>query len=142
MIMEWTQIWTQIWPQIILALAAGGIGAGLINAFSKWRASKAEIEANEPHDYAKSYQILQQTVEGLSKSLAEERRYRRQDRKRLDEMSIKLKSVQEDAATYSRALQNVEKQNLKLSREYKELKREHENLQAQYRALKKSVNNN
>ena len=132
--MEWTLIY-----QVIIALAAGGIGAKLVDAFSKWRASKAEIEANEvavevsePHDYAKSYQVLQQTVAGLAKSLAEEQQARRRDSKRLkdtiSELECKMVSVQEDAAIYAQALQDLETQHEILKKEHADLKKKYDKL--------------
>ena len=140
---------TTAWQLFISLGVFTALGVSLVNAYSRRQANKAA----EPHEYAKSYQVVVQTRNNLAKALEEEQRQNKLNQeelnKKLDEISVELSgvsaelvSVQEDAATYSRTLQIVQKQNMKLSREYKELKREHENLQAQYRALKKSVNNN
>ena len=108
------------WQWFISLGVFTALGVSLVNAYSKWKAS----EADEPHDYAKSYQSLQQTIDGLSESLKDERQCRRQDSERLDAVLIKLKSVQYDARIYQKELKNMEARldktnnQLSISKEY------------------------
>ena len=98
--MEFATIW-----QVILSLGVfTALGVSLVNAYSRWKAS----EAAEPHDYAKSYQVVVQTRNNLAKALEEERQCRQVDMGKLNDALIQLKSVQHDMRVYSRELKNLE----------------------------------
>ena len=101
---------TTAWQVFISLGVFTALGVSLINAYARRQASKA----SEPHEYAKSYQILQQTVSGLSGSLAEERQCRRDERKRLDKVLAEMSSMKHDNRVYVKELHSqgmiVEKQ--------------------------------
>ena len=116
------------WQWFISLGVFTALGVSLVNAYSRWKTS----EANEPHEYAKSYQAMQQTINGLVKSLKEEQQARRRDSKRLkdtiSELECKMASVQEDAAIYAQALQDLETQHEILKKEHADLKKKYDKL--------------
>ena len=135
---------TTAWQLFISLGVFTALGVSLVNAFGRWRASKAA----EPHDYAKSYQVVVQTRDNLAKSLKEEQRQNKLNQegfnKKLDElsakladMSVKMASVQHDARVYARELKNLEIQHEELKKEHEELKKKYAKLQAAYDARPK-----
>ena len=119
---------TTAWQWFISLGVFTALAVSLVNAYSRRQASKAD----EPHDYAKSYQVMQQTIDGLVESLKEEQQARRRDSKRLkdtiSELECKMVSVQEDAAIYAQALQDLETQHEILKKEHADLKKKYDKL--------------
>ena len=104
---------TTAWQLFISLGVFTALGVSLVNAYARRQQSKAA----EPHDYAKSYQVVVQTRDNLAKSLKEEQRQNKLNQekfnKKLDKLSTelssvlgKLKSMQYDARVYVKELRS------------------------------------